>query len=564
MKRAHLSVLLFAAGCASSSSTTGAPKTEVTLVAPLAPSAVERLGVKESVSGMGESGERVVRSATDRIAACLKPLLEREPSLRGELGFVVEVGARITATRSSSALAELPAARCIEGALANAALPPGVSGKARYTLTFIGKYEPAPLREGVEVFSQWIGRDWSSPAGQVPEGVEKVQEALHEPIRRCGFGAEPEMNEQLWLVLRVGKGGVVTVGPSANGESASCIRRVVGAASFPDAGHDYALSVLLRPESAVLQPTADADGEGQELGMIGLLNSGSGAGTGRALANPNGGSFWGDEIPESYGFGGLGVTGSGGLVMSGEGLGTIGRSNPGTGPGFGGTGRLGGKRTKPPSVRMGKSSVSPGLPPEIIQRIVRQNFGRFRLCYEQALRKSPKLAGTVTVKFDIDRSGSVSKVSSSTDMPDKSVSSCVERGFYNLSFPEPEGRVVKVTYPIKFKPSDDAPDPVSPAPKEPEPATEQTINGKPVSQVKLADVEQRLLERSFQVAGVPGFGKGETPVLFVRDESRSRVFAVTLGPVTSDEGFTCVVGKPEHMLRIHGEGCQRVLSPILD
>jgi hypothetical protein len=53
-------------------------------------------------------------------------------------------------------------------------------------------------------------------------------------------------------------------------------------------------------------------------------------------------------------------------------------------------------------------------------------------------------------------------------------------------------------------------------------------------------------------------------VLFVRDESRSRVFAVTLGQVTTDEGSTCVVGKPEHMLRIHGEGCQRVLGSILD
>mgnify|MGYP006314362019 FL=1 len=48
------------------------------------------------------------------------------------------------------------------------------------------------------------------------------------------------------------------------------------------------------------------------------------------------------------------------------------------------------------------------LPPEVIQRIVRQNFGRFRLCYENGLRNNPTLSGRVSVKFVIDRSGAVS------------------------------------------------------------------------------------------------------------------------------------------------------------
>lgn len=43
-------------------------------------------------------------------------------------------------------------------------------------------------------------------------------------------------------------------------------------------------------------------------------------------------------------------------------------------------------RTKPPSVRMGATSVSGRLPPEVVQRIARQSFGRFRLCYENGLR----------------------------------------------------------------------------------------------------------------------------------------------------------------------------------
>ena len=41
----------------------------------------------------------------------------------------------------------------------------------------------------------------------------------------------------------------------------------------------------------------------------------------------------------------------------------------------------------------GATQVNGRLPPEVIQRIVRQNFGRFRLCYENGLRNNPNLAG---------------------------------------------------------------------------------------------------------------------------------------------------------------------------
>jgi len=43
--------------------------------------------------------------------------------------------------------------------------------------------------------------------------------------------------------------------------------------------------------------------------------------------------------------------------------------------------------------------VNGRLPPEVIQRIVRQNFGRFRNCYESSLRTNPSLTGRVAVKF---------------------------------------------------------------------------------------------------------------------------------------------------------------------
>jgi hypothetical protein len=211
-----------------------------------------------------------------------------------------------------------------------------------------------------------------------------------------------------------------------------------------------------------------------EFGMIGLLNSGAG-GDPNAPTAPWGrddslgndplsarGNMWGNEIGESFGAGGLGLSGigeGGGGRGEGIGLGSIGTighgAGTGTGQGFGsGHGRLGGShRTKPPQVRMGATQVSGRLPPEVIQRIVRQNFGRFRLCYENGLRNNPNLQGRVSVRFVIGRDGAVSNVSNGgSDMPDGGVVSCVVRAFYGLSFPQPEGGIVTVTYPIMFSP----------------------------------------------------------------------------------------------------------------
>jgi hypothetical protein len=125
-----------------------------------------------------------------------------------------------------------------------------------------------------------------------------------------------------------------------------------------------------------------------------------------------------------------------------------------------------GRETKPPpvashgantpTIRQGATSVVGQLPPEVIQRIVRQNFGRFKLCYSEGLRKDGHLAGKVSVKFVIDATGAVSSVQreATTTMPDATVVDCIVRGFGNLSFPQPEGGIVTVIYPINFAPGD--------------------------------------------------------------------------------------------------------------
>jgi hypothetical protein len=214
--------------------------------------------------------------------------------------------------------------------------------------------------------------------------------------------------------------------------------------------------------------------EAMEFGMIGLLNTGA-AGDPNAPTAPWGrdtslgmddmsamGNMWGDEIGDAYGAGGLGLSGigeGGGGRGEGIGLGSIGTlghgAGTGTGQGFGsGHGRLGGSHsTKAPKVRMGATQVSGRLPPEVIQRIVRQNYGRFRMCYEQGLGKNPNLEGRVTVRFVIGRDGSVSNVGNGgSDIPDSGVVQCVIRTYYGLSFPQPEGGIVTVVYPIMFSP----------------------------------------------------------------------------------------------------------------
>ncbi|MBV9947987.1 MAG: AgmX/PglI C-terminal domain-containing protein [Myxococcales bacterium] len=106
-----------------------------------------------------------------------------------------------------------------------------------------------------------------------------------------------------------------------------------------------------------------------------------------------------------------------------------------------------------PRLRETQAVVNGRLPPEVIQRIVRQNFGRFRACYEAGVRGNPSLAGRVTTKFVIDRAGRVAVAADGgSDLADAAVVRCVVAGFMNLSFPEPEGGAVSVVYPIVFTP----------------------------------------------------------------------------------------------------------------
>ncbi|HEX2569952.1 MAG TPA: AgmX/PglI C-terminal domain-containing protein [Polyangia bacterium] len=163
--------------------------------------------------------------------------------------------------------------------------------------------------------------------------------------------------------------------------------------------------------------------------------------------------------------GSLGMTGTGqGGGGSGEGiglggLGTIGHgAGTGSGQGYGsGAGRLGGgARSGAPHIVFSPANVIGSLPAEVVRRIIRQQGGRFRLCYEQGLARDPTLAGTVSVRFTIGRDGAVASVADAgSQLSDAGVLGCVVNGLRGLQFPAPEnGGVILVTQAIAFTPAD--------------------------------------------------------------------------------------------------------------
>jgi hypothetical protein len=218
----------------------------------------------------------------------------------------------------------------------------------------------------------------------------------------------------------------------------------------------------------------------KDFGMLGLLatmNADPNAPTvpwgdvlGGADRESHLGALFGPDPADSWGIGGLalGRNDEGG---GGNNLGTgindvgelsqsldrrIGGNDPGGfGHGCGGKPCFLGRHEVGAKLRMPREIVTNGhLPGEVIQRIIRQNAGRFRACYEGGLRTNPSLEGRVEVRFIIDRQGQVSVAQDgASDLPNAAVRSCIVKSFYALSFPSPDNGTVTVVYPIALTPA---------------------------------------------------------------------------------------------------------------
>ena len=214
-----------------------------------------------------------------------------------------------------------------------------------------------------------------------------------------------------------------------------------------------------------------AESEAATAGILGTLANMQGAfnsptspyGAEQALGNDpmNAlGAMTGSEIGANFGFGGLGLRGTGrggggtaqGTIGMGN-FGTIGRGG-GKGDGEGGYGRgignFKGRSGGVPQVRGGKAEVRGSLSKEVIRRVVRRHINEVKFCYEQQLNARPDLEGRVTTKFVISPTGSVqSAIVANSSLRNQAVESCIVQALRRWTFPAPDGGgVVVVNYPF--------------------------------------------------------------------------------------------------------------------
>ena len=175
----------------------------------------------------------------------------------------------------------------------------------------------------------------------------------------------------------------------------------------------------------------------------------------------------GDHLGDGSGFGGLDGVGTG--WGGGDGTDTIGTGGLNT-LGHGGDCREGedcdrGRRVAATRMRERRNeysvtarapTVSSGMSPEVIRRVVLRNIGQVNRCYEQGLSTNPRAAGRVAVRFVIAPGGGVlgSAVAEDTlSMP--SVAECIAGAVRRWSFTVPaDSGTVTVTYPFSLMPAD--------------------------------------------------------------------------------------------------------------
>jgi len=191
------------------------------------------------------------------------------------------------------------------------------------------------------------------------------------------------------------------------------------------------------------------------------------------------------------------------------------------GPGSG----MGGQPARPPlhaNIRMSAPSVTGKLPPEVVQRIVRQNFKHLARCYDIALEAGSKLAGRVTTSFTIGADGNIRDVAQTSDIADKALLACFKDGFSTLSFPAPESGVVNVRYPLVLAP----------------PEYTFTIGGKLSLQVGAAELSVALEAAGYKVTGSADSQLGTAPIT-LKAEKAGAVLTLTFDPkrALSDEHY---------------------------
>jgi len=118
---------------------------------------------------------------------------------------------------------------------------------------------------------------------------------------------------------------------------------------------------------------------------------------------------------------------------------------------------------------VGGSTEQPEEPPrgklskEYIRGTVREAIPLIKECYHLALEENPELSGRLDVNFTISGEPDVGGLVEESDVVaeeglayNETLEDCVRETVYTLEFPPPEGGgVVKVRYPLRFRPRDE-------------------------------------------------------------------------------------------------------------
>lgn len=105
-------------------------------------------------------------------------------------------------------------------------------------------------------------------------------------------------------------------------------------------------------------------------------------------------------------------------------------------------------------VTVGADPVVLGIDMSAVTAVIEKNMGQLRYCYQRELTKSPTVAGKLTVKFIIDKDGTVSSaVTESSTLGSDLLESCINGRFMRFQFPEPNGAGGATgSYPLLFAP----------------------------------------------------------------------------------------------------------------
>lgn len=97
--------------------------------------------------------------------------------------------------------------------------------------------------------------------------------------------------------------------------------------------------------------------------------------------------------------------------------------------------------------------IAAGLLPSEIQGHVRRTRGTFAACYEDALKRVPTLSGTLTMNYEIDGRGRVSKLTlEPSGLDEPGLLSCVREAAEKIEFPATGGPNLSVRYPLQMTP----------------------------------------------------------------------------------------------------------------